>query len=342
MLVVMRRDATEEEIDRVCRVIRDMGLTPHPIPGAQRVAIGVTGNKEQVNSDVLMSLPGVLEIIHVTKPYKLTGREMKPEDTVVQIGTVAVGGPELTIIAGPCAVESYEQTMTIARAVRSAGAHLLRGGAYKPRTSPYTFQGLGREGLEILHEARAQTGLPIVTEAVDVETFDLVEEVADVIQIGARNMQNFSLLKRAGQSRKPILLKRGFGATVEEFLLAAEYILAGGNYNVILCERGIRTFNTYSRFTLDITVIPELKRITHLPVIVDPSHAAGRREFVIPLARAAVAVGADGIMIDVHPEPTHALVDGAQALTPGMFHELVAQIRQILPAVRPQHTGVVV
>ncbi len=333
MLVVMKTDVSENVVNEACEAIRAMGLTPHPIPGKMRTAIGVTGNTEPVDPGRLAALPGVAELIQVTQPYKLTGREMKPEDTIVRVGDVEIGGSRIVIMAGPCSVESYEQTTETARSVKQLGANMLRGGAFKPRTSPYAFQGLKQEGLRILEAAREQTGLPIVTEATDLESFDLVEASADMIQIGARNMQNYSLLKRAGRSTKPILLKRWMSATLKEFLLAAEYILSEGNRNVVLCERGIRTFSDYSRFTLDISVIPELKRISHLPVIVDPSHAAGRRELVIPLARAGIAAGADGIIVEVHPHPEKALCDGRQSLTPPMFEQLVRELSMIAPAV---------
>ena len=332
MLVVMEPKATEQQIDRVCDAIRGLGLTPHSIPGELRVAIGITGNSGPIDPQRIATLPGVIELIHVTQPYKLTSREMKPEDTVIDVGGVRIGGEELVVIAGPCSVESSEQTLGTALAVKQLGAAMLRGGAFKPRTSPYSFQGLGREGLEILDAARSQTGLPVVSEVIDTESFELVEQMVDVIQIGSRNMQNYSLLKRAGRSRKPVLLKRWMSGTLKEFLLAAEYIMSEGNPNVILCERGIRAFSDYSRFTLDITIVPELKQLTHLPVIVDPSHAAGRRELVIPLARAAVAAGADGIMVEVHPDPSVALSDGPQALTPEMFGELIRSLHSIVPA----------
>jgi len=330
----MRQDADTWEIEEVCALIRDMGLTPHAIPGELRTAIGITGNLGPVDPNQLSVLPGVTEVIQVTKPYKLTGREMKPEDTIVRVGDVAVGGEEIVVIAGPCSVESAEQTIDTARIVHSLGANMLRGGAFKPRTSPYSFQGLGVEGLEILRSAREETGLPIVTEAVDAASFGEVDAMADVIQIGARNMQNYSLLKRAGRSHRPVLLKRGMSATLNEFLLAAEYIMSEGNGNVILCERGVRGFSDFTRFTLDISIVPELKRITHLPVIVDPSHAVGRRDLVIPMARAAIAAGADGIIVEVHPEPSKALSDGPQALTPEMLEELMDELRVIAPAVR--------
>jgi 3-deoxy-7-phosphoheptulonate synthase len=333
VLVVMRQDATEEQIRGVVRAIEARGFRAHPIPGVQRTAIGVTGNRGAVEAPALESLPGVLEVIPVTHAYKLVSREVKPEDSVVRIGNVAVGGVDLVVVAGPCAVESLEQTLRVAREVKKGGAHLLRGGAYKPRTSPYAFQGLGEKGLEILAAAREETGLPVVTEALDHESLDLVEQYADAIQIGARNMQNFSLLKRAGRARKPVILKRGMSATLEEFLMSAEYILAEGNYQVVLCERGVRTFSDFSRNTLDLAVVPAVKKLSHLPILVDPSHGTGRRDKVAPLSRAAAAVGADGVMIEVHHDPDVALSDGPQSITPEMFAELVGDLRQIAPVI---------
>ena len=333
MLVVMRQDAQAAEIEGVVRAIEARGFKAHPIPGAQRTAIGVTGNKGALEAPVFEGLPGVLEVIRVSHAYKLVSREVKPEATVVDIGGVRIGGPELVIVAGPCAVESLEQMLEVARRVKQAGARLLRGGAFKPRTSPYSFQGLGKQGLEILAQARAETGLPVVTEAVDEQSLDLVEEYADAIQIGARNMQNFSLLRRAGRARKPVLLKRGMSATLEEFLMSAEYILSEGNYQVALCERGVRTFSDFSRNTLDLSVVPAVKQLSHLPILVDPSHGTGRRDKVAPLSRAAAAVGADGLLIEVHHDPDRALSDGPQSLTPAQFAELVADLRRIAPVV---------
>lgn len=334
MLVVMRTDAPPDEIDGVCRAIAELGLTPHPIPGKTRTAIGITGNVGPVDPGQLMGLTGVVEVIRVTRPFKLTNREMKPDDTHIRLGSVELGGPDICVIAGPCSVESEAQTVDAAMKLRELGAHVLRGGAFKPRTSPYAFQGLGEEGLKILSKARERSGLPVISELMSTDDTTLVESHVDVIQIGARNMQNYSLLRRAGRARKPVMLKRGMSATLEEFLLAAEYLMAEGNRNVILCERGIRTFSDFSRFTLDLSIVPELKRITHLPVVVDPSHAAGRRELVIPLARAAIAAGADGVMVEVHHDPKRALSDGAQALTVDMFAELMDELRLIVPAVR--------
>jgi len=330
MLVMMGAHASDEEIRAVCRKIEEMGFKAHPIPGAVRTAIGITGNRGPVESAALEAMPGVVDCVPVSKPYKLVSLELKEERTIVDLGDgVLVGGVELAVIAGPCAVESREQALTIAAAVKQAGARLFRGGAYKPRTSPYSFQGLAEEGLKILAEVRSQFGLKIVTEAVDNESLDKVEEYADVIQIGARNMQNFSLLRRAGKARKPILLKRGLSATLDEFLMAAEYILSEGNYEVILCERGVRTFADHTRNTLDLSVVPAVQRLSHLPIVVDPSHGTGRRDKVIPLSRAAVAVGADGLIIEVHHQPDQALSDGYQSLLPADFDRLMGEIRQI-------------
>jgi 3-deoxy-7-phosphoheptulonate synthase len=329
----MRQDATADEIQGVVKAIEVRGFRAQPIPGAQRTAICVTGNKGAVEAPVFESMPGVLEVIRVTHPYKLVSREVKNEDTIVTIGDVPVGGHDLVVVGGPCAVESREQTLTVAQAIKKAGGHLLRGGAFKPRTSPYSFQGLGEEGLKILAEAREATGLPVVTEAVDLEGLDLVERYADAIQIGARNMQNFSLLKRAGKAKKPVILKRGMSATLEEFLMSAEYILSEGNYQVVLCERGVRTFSDFSRNTLDLAVVPAVKKISHLPILVDPSHGTGRRDKVAPLSRAAAAVGADGVMIEVHHDPDRALSDGPQSITPEMFEALLAELRQIAPVI---------
>jgi 3-deoxy-7-phosphoheptulonate synthase len=329
MLIVMKPDATEAQVEEVLDVIRGLGFKPHPMPGATRTAIGITGNQGAIDPAHFEMLAGVAEAIRVSKPYKLVSRDLKHDDTVVRVGGVEVGGPEPVIIAGPCAVESYQQTMAIAELVASAGVKLFRGGAFKPRTSPYSFQGLGEEGLKILGEARDQFGLRIVTEVLDTDTADMVEQYADVMQVGARNMQNFSLLRRVGQARKPVMLKRGMSATLDELLLAAEYIMAEGNYDVILCERGVRTFADHTRNTLDLSIVPAVQNRSHLPIIVDPSHGTGKREKVIPLARAAVAVGADGIMVEVHDHPEHALSDGPQALLPEMFKQLVAEVSAI-------------
>ena len=333
MLAVMRQDATPEQIRGVAEAVEARGFKAHPIPGAQRTAIGITGNKGALDAPIFESLPGVLEVIPVSHAYKLVSREVKPENSIVRIGGVPIGGQDLVVVGGPCAVETHEQTLIVARALKAAGAHLLRGGAFKPRTSPYSFQGLGEEGLKILADARAETGLPVVTEAVDIEGLELVEHYADAIQIGARNMQNFSLLKRAGRAKKPVLLKRGMSATLEEFLMSAEYILAEGNYDVVLCERGVRTFSDFSRNTLDLAVVPAVKSLSHLPIMVDPSHGTGRRDKVAPLSRAAVAVGADGLLIEVHHDPNRALSDGPQSITPDMFAELMQDLRQIAPVI---------
>jgi 3-deoxy-7-phosphoheptulonate synthase len=333
MLVVMQSNATEEQIHAVCERIESLGYRAHPMPGAGRTAIGITGNSGAIETGSLDSMPGVIECIAVSKPYKLVSRDIKPENSVVRIptpsGEVSFGGKAIGIVAGPCAVESREQTFTIAEKVRAAGARLFRGGAYKPRTSPYSFQGLGEEGLKILAEARDRFGLGIITEAIDNESLDLVEKYADVIQIGARNMQNFSLLKRAGRARKPILLKRGMSATLDEFLMAAEYIMSEGNYNVILCERGVRTFTDHTRNTLDLSVVPAVQRLSHLPIVVDPSHGTGRRNKVLPLSRASVAVGADGILVEVHHDPAKALSDGPQSILPEEFTQLIHEAREI-------------
>lgn len=334
MLIVMDQKATSAEIDAVVEAIEARGYTARPIPGGERVSIGILNNKGAVDPAQFLGLPGVKDAIPVTRPYKLVSREFKPEDTVIQVGDVSIGNGYLTIIAGPCAVESESQALTIAEHVRRAGAQLFRGGAFKPRTSPYSFQGLGKEGLEILARVRETTGMPIVTEVMDFETFDLVEEYADVVQIGTRNMQNFSLLRRAGRARKPILLKRGMAATIDEWLMAAEYILEGGNSQVILCERGVRTFVHHSRNTLDLSAVCVVLKESHLPIIVDPSHAAGRRNQVIPLSRAAVAVNAHGIMVEVHHAPEKALSDGAQSLHPEQFEKLCSQIRLIFDNLR--------
>jgi 3-deoxy-7-phosphoheptulonate synthase len=329
VLIVMRAQATEQEIAQVYARIQSLGFRAHVMPGAERTAVGITGNHGPVPAEEFESLAGVAEAIPLLKPYKLVSREVKPDNTVVDIAGVLVGGSELVICAGPCSVESREQILEAARTVRASGAQLLRGGAYKPRTSPYAFQGLGEEGLRYLAEARDETGLGIVTEAIDVETFDLVEEYADCLQIGARNMQNFALLRRAGRARKPVLLKRGMASTLEEFLLAAEYILSEGNYQVILCERGIRTFADHTRNTLDLSVVPAVQRLSHLPIIVDPSHGTGKRNKVHPMALAAVAVGASGLIVEVHPNPDRALTDGYQSLFPDQFQKLADDARAI-------------
>src|SRR5450631_2393246 len=331
MLVVMKAHASEEQVRAVCERIESLGYRAHAIPGAQRTAIGITGNKGAMEAGTLEEMSGVQEVIIVSKPYKLVSRDVKEEDTVVHFpgSDGSFGARDLGIIAGPCSVESREQAFAIAERVAKAGARFFRGGAYKPRTSPYAFQGLGELGLQILAEVRERFGLLIVTEAVDHESLALVDDYADVIQIGARNMQNFSLLKAAGRARKPVLLKRGMSATLEEFLMAAEYIMSEGNYNVVLCERGVRTFADHTRNTLDLSLVPAVQRLSHLPIIVDPSHGTGKRNKVTPLSRAAVAVGADGLMIEVHPDPDRALSDGNQSLYPDQFDSLMVEVRQI-------------
>ena len=331
MLVVMRQDATPKEIEGVVAAIEARGFKAHPIPGAQRTAIGITGNKSDIETGTFDEMLGVQEVIRVSKPYKLVSREVKDEGTVVHFpfAGASIGGTEVAVIAGPCAIESRDQAFAAAERVARAGAKFFRGGAYKPRTSPYAFQGLGENGLQIMAEVRERFGLAIVTEAVDHESLDLVEKYADVVQIGARNMQNFSLLKRAGRAHKPVLLKRGMSATLDEFLMAAEYIMSEGNYQVILCERGVRTFADHTRNTLDLSVVPAVQRLSHLPIIVDPSHGTGKRNKVTPLSRAAVAAGADGLIIEVHPDPDRALSDGNQSLYPDQFDQLMHEVRQI-------------
>jgi 3-deoxy-7-phosphoheptulonate synthase len=335
MLIVMKADATDSQIEAVLQVIEELGFKGHPMPGATRTAIGITGNQGAVDPSHFENLAGVAEAIRVSKPYKLITLDLRPEKTVVRVGDATIGGDELAIIAGPCAIESRAQAFAIAEAVRRSGARFFRGGAYKPRTSPYAFQGLGEEGLKILADVREAYGLKIVTEALDEAGVDLVERYGDMIQIGARNMQNFSLLRRAGKARMPVLLKRGLSATLDEWLLAAEYVMAEGNYNLVLCERGIRTFAQHTRNTLDLAAIPAVRRISHLPVIVDPSHGTGKNFMVTPLARAGVAVGADGLIVEVHDQPEHALSDGAQALTLEQYEELVTEVRSIYEVILP-------
>jgi 3-deoxy-7-phosphoheptulonate synthase len=333
MLVVMQSQATDEQVRAVCERIESLGFKALPVPGAGRTAVCITGNSGAVNLGSLESMPGVIECIPVSKPYKLVSRDVKAENTVVRVptalGDVAFGGTEVAMVAGPCAIETREQAFTVAKHVKAAGARLFRGGAYKPRTSPYSFQGLGEAGLEIMSEVRKEFGLGIITEAIDHESLDLVEEYADVIQIGARNMQNFSLLKRAGRAKKPVLLKRGMSATLDEFLMAAEYLMSEGNYAVILCERGVRTFSDFTRNTLDLAVVPAVQKRSHLPIVVDPSHGTGRRNKVLPLSRAAVAVGADGLLVEVHHDPDRALSDGPQSILPAEFEQLSREVRQI-------------
>jgi 3-deoxy-7-phosphoheptulonate synthase len=335
MLVVMQAHATEEQVRAVCQRIESLGYRAHSMPGATRTAIGITGNQGEVEQGTLDDMPGVQEVIRVSKPYKLVSRDVKEENTVIRFsGTPAtIGGKNLAIIAGPCAIENRDQAFAVAEAVASAGAQFFRGGAYKPRTSPYSFQGMGEAGLQIMAEIRDRFGLKIITEAIDNESLDLVDQYADVIQIGARNMQNFSLLKRAGRAKKPVMLKRGMSATLEEFFMAAEYIMSEGNYNVVLCERGVRTFADHTRNTLDLSIVPAVQRLSHLPIVVDPSHGTGKRNKVTPLSRASVAVGADGLIVEVHNQPDKALSDGMQSLYPEQFVELMAQVRQIASVV---------
>lgn len=331
MLILLKTDATREQITAVADRIKELGFTPHEIPGVQRVAIGITGNKAKVSPDTFLVLPGVVDVISVSKPFKLVGRDFKPENTIVDVGGVTFGGKEIQVIAGPCSVESREQILESAEIVKASGAKLLRGGAFKPRSSPYAFQGLKLEGLEYLKEAAEKTGLKIVTEVKDTETLPAVAEYSDILQIGARNMYNFSLLEKIGEMKKPVLLKRGFSSTIEELLMAAEYIVSRGNYNVILCERGIRTFETYTRNTLDLNCVPLIKKLSHLPIIVDPSHGTGAWDLVSPLAQASLAAGADGLMIEVHAHPEKALSDGYQSLSPKSFSELMKQLKKYEP-----------
>jgi 3-deoxy-7-phosphoheptulonate synthase len=339
MLVVMKAQATPEEIQAVCETIQQLGLRAHPLPGAQRTAIGITGNKGEVERGNLEALAGVAEVIRVSKPYKLASREVKQEDTVLRFPLcgnqpeASIGSRALAIVAGPCSIESREQAFAIAEQVAASGAQFFRGGAFKPRTSPYAFQGLGLEALRIMDEIRTRFGLRIITEALDNESLDLAAEWADVIQIGARNMQNFSLLKRAGRQQKPVLIKRGLSATLEEFLMSAEYVMSEGNYQVVLCERGVRTFADHARNTLDLSIIPAVKRLSHLPILVDPSHATGRRDSVLPMARAAIASGADGLLVEVHDHPEKALSDGPQSLYPEQFAAMMDELAQIAPVV---------
>ena len=331
MLVVMKALATPEQIHAVCEYIEQLGFRAHPLPGAQRTAIGITGNKDAVDRGNIEALSGVAEVIRVSKAYKLASRDVKEEDTVISFpGTdAAIGGRNLAIVAGPCSIESRDQAFAIAEQVASSGAQFFRGGAFKPRTSPYAFQGLGLEALKIMAEIRDRYGLRIVTEAIDSESLAMVAEWADVIQIGARNMQNFSLLKRAGKTRKPVLVKRGMSATLDELLMAAEYVMSEGNYQVILCERGVRTFADHTRNTLDLSIVPAVQRLSHLPIVVDPSHGTGRRNKVLPLSRASVAVGADGLLVEVHHDPDHALSDGPQSIRPDAYVQLFEQVKQI-------------
>ncbi len=333
MIIVMKSGVSMKEVSAVLKHIEASGFKPHLSKGEETTVIGVIGDERKVDGANFATLPGVEKVIPILKPYKLASRDFKKKDTVIPVGDVRIGGGTFTVMAGPCAVESLEQTVECARKVKKGGAHILRGGAYKPRTSPYSFQGLGQKGLEILAEARKETGLPIITEVMAVEDVGLVAKFADILQIGARNMQNFNLLDAVGKQEKPVLLKRGLSSTIEEWLLCAEYILSRGNPHVMLCERGIRTFEKATRNTLDISAVPVIKMLSHLPIIIDPSHATGVRELVGPLAKAAVAVGADGVLIEVHPHPEKALCDGPQSLTPEMFEQLVHELKPIAKAV---------
>jgi 3-deoxy-7-phosphoheptulonate synthase len=329
MLVVMHSHATAAQVEQVVDAIRQMNLTPHPMPGATRTAIGITGNISAVDPRTLEVLPGVMELIRVTKPYKLASREMHEADTFVRLPQTVIGPGTFTLIAGPCSVENEGMILHTAEFLMARGVRLLRAGAFKPRSSPYAFQGMGLEGLAILDKARRRTGIGIVTELMDTDNADAVEQAADVIQIGTRNMQNFSLLKRVALASKPVLLKRGMSATLEEWLMAAEYVMAGGNYNVILCERGVRTFSDHSRNTLDLSVIPPVKKLSHLPILVDPSHGTGKRDYVPAMALAALAAGADGLLLEIHPDPDHALSDGAQSLSFAGFEKLLESLRRL-------------
>ncbi len=331
MVVVMTPEATQADVDGIVDVVRDAGGEAFVTRGVSRTIVGLVGDVDQFGSLNLRSRPGVLDVVRISVPYKLVSREHHPHRSVVQVGGVPIGPDTMTVIAGPCAVESPEQTLTAARMAKAAGASLLRGGAFKPRTSPYAYQGLGEEGLKILADVREETGLPVVTEVIDPRSVDLVSSYADMLQVGTRNMQNFALLQAVGEARKPVLLKRGFSATVEEWLMAAEYIAQRGNLDIVLCERGIRTFETATRNTLDISAVPVAQRLSHLPVIVNPSHSGGRRDLVLPLTRAAIAVGADGIIVDVHPEPEMALCDGDQALLDSDLRELASVAAHLPP-----------
>jgi 3-deoxy-7-phosphoheptulonate synthase len=334
MLVVMQSHATPQQIESVLQAVRQMNLTPHPMPGATRTAIGITGNISAVDPRTLEVLPGVMELIRVTKPYKLASREMHAADTFVKVKQTTIGPQTFTLIGGPCSVENEAMIQRTAEFLMGLGVRLMRAGAFKPRSSPYAFQGMGREGLAILKKVRDKTGIGIVSELMDTENAEAVEDAVDVIQIGTRNMQNFSLLKRVSKSSKPVLLKRGMSATLEEWLMAAEYVMAGGNYNVILCERGVRTFSDHSRNTLDLSVIPPVKKLSHLPILVDPSHGTGKRDYVPPMAMASLAAGADGLLIEVHPDPDRALSDGAQTLSFAAFEQLVESLTELAKPLR--------
>ena len=341
MIIVMKKNATETQINRVIQWIESVGYNPHPSRGVERTIIGAVGDDRGKSClKYAESLSGVEKTMPILKPYKLASRESRQERTIIPVGDVAIGGPHFVVMAGPCSVESEEQMMETAYIVKKGGAHIVRGGAFKPRTSPYSFQGMEKEGLKILERVREKTGMPVVTEVVNPSDVDLVESYVDILQIGARNIQNFALLKKVGQSRKPVLLKRGMMTTIEELLMSAEYILSAGNEQVILCERGIRTFETSTRNTLDISAVPVLKEMTHLPVIIDPSHAAGTWKYVISLSRAALAVGADGLIVEVHPEPEKAVSDGMQSLKPEKYYQLMDEIRILETAMRSMSSSI--
>lgn len=330
MIIVLRKDATEAQLDHLLEKLKEKGLTPHVSRGTERTIVGAIGDERVLQTVPLEAFPGVEQVMQVLQPFKLVSRDFRPEPTVVDVAGVKIGGGHFAVIAGPCSVENWELLSSAAAGVKAAGAHLLRGGAFKPRTSPYVFQGLGEEGLKLLARARQETGLPVVTEVMNVNQVELVASYADMLQIGARNMQNFDLLRAVGEVRKPVLLKRGMSATIKEWLMSAEYILAGGNYQVVLCERGIRTFETYTRNTLDLSAVPAVKELSHLPVVVDPSHGTGRRSLVQSMALAAVAAGADGLAIEVHPKPEEALSDGDQSLLPEEFTELMKSLKPLV------------
>ena len=333
MIIVLKPDATKKQLNHLLEKIKELGLKPMVSEGTERTIIGVIGSEDALRVQPLEVFPGVDKVIPVLKPYKLVSKEFKPEPSVISVDGLKIGGKRLAIMAGPCSVESRQMLLATAKAVKEAGANVLRGGAFKPRTSPYSFQGLGEEGLKYLREVGDATEMKVITELMDVRDIEMVEKYADIIQIGARNMQNFNLLKEAGQSHKPVLIKRGLSATINEFLLAAEYVAAQGNFNVILCERGIRAFEDQTRFTLDLTAVPVIKKLSHLPVVVDPSHATGHWDLVEPMAKAAVAAGADGLIIEVHPDPETALSDGPQSLLPKRFAELVKEVKKVAAAV---------
>jgi len=333
MVVVMQERATEEQVQRVIAQLTEQGFDVHRSTGALKTVLGAVGGNRECDPRLIEVLEGVQEVIRITEPYKLASRTFKPEATVIQIGDVRIGGDEVIVMAGPCSAETEEQVQASAAAVKRAGAKVFRGGAFKPRSSPYSFQGLGEAGLRMLRDASDEHNMKLISEVMDISQIDVVEKYADILQVGARNMQNFTLLKELGKARKPVLLKRGISATIEEWLLSAEYVLSGGNMNVMLCERGIRTFESYTRNTLDISAIPVVKKLSHLPIVVDPSHGTGRRDKVAPMARAAVAAGADGLIIEVHNDPDHALSDGAQSMFPNQFDRLMAELRIIAPAI---------